>query len=113
MRVVHEVVFLKFHAKRLIELPEDPIIKENPPVPVAFIQWGNREDGFQYEGVCVFCAQSIGWVDPQGDAQELAKGLATCLAIHKVSCSRFGMGHDVRKARPGELLRTEKLPTVN
>jgi hypothetical protein len=30
--------------------------------PVAFVQHGNREDGFQYEGVCPFCGETTCFV---------------------------------------------------
>lgn len=30
--------------------------------PVAFIQHGNPEDGFTYEGICPWCGETLGYI---------------------------------------------------
>lgn len=40
---------------------------------VAFIQWGNSEDGFRYQVVCPYCARDVGWVDDHEDELTLGQ----------------------------------------
>jgi hypothetical protein len=81
--------------------------------PVAFIQWGNPEDGFQYEAVCPFCAKSIGWVIGPETYRDLMSMLAMSMAAHYTAgCPRFGASTlDVEVARFP--IGTEKPPIVN
>lgn len=114
MRQVHDIInFI---------LPRPLVVTEDTPkgplaFPVAFIQWGNTEEGYQYEVICPWCAKSIGWVQPaiDGHFDEVKKQMAIAMARHyqnrTLDCARFGAStFDVTRATAP--LGTEKLPTI-
>lgn len=94
----------------LIHVALDGVDPRINKFPIAFIQWGNKEDGFQYEWVCPYCGHSVGWsiLALQLAIDEAPKFLAQ---HYKKGCYRWGAStFDVEKAIAP--LGTEKLPTV-
>src|SRR5678809_21131 len=106
MKTVHDI--LNVQVGNMLE----PKATQLAFFPVAFIQHGNREEGFHYEIVCPYCSLSIGMIDPQGDMLERNKGMAIAMAVHyKKGCSRFGAHHFLVK-KADKPLGTDRLPTI-
>jgi len=108
MKKVHDIVRIIVPGAKIALNVEDA---KDRHFPIAFIQWGNRDDGFQYEVVCPFCAKSIGWVIPAGPTiGEAVQTMAPAMATHKPQCPRFGEKFGVEIATGP--MGTEKLPIM-
>ena len=63
--------------------------------PVAFIQHGNPEDGFTYEGVCPWCGETLGYV-PKASITAVIGGLYRVLLqiqkLHWQTCDAVKKG---------------------
>lgn len=108
MKQVHDILVIPLETSLPLEF------RTTVPVPVAFIQWGNAEDGYLYEGFCAWCAQVLCMEEnPEPGSQKgIIKLLLTAMAHHYKDCPRFGSAtFMVEKATAP--LQTEKLPTVN
>lgn len=79
-------------------------------VMLSFIQHGNAEDGFKYEGVCVWCSSTTGYKDDKEDLltyAQLFQELYTLDKEHRKNCLASGFHMKVYKTEVP--LNTEKL----
>jgi hypothetical protein len=113
MKQVHDVlqVFLDNGPHTPLEPFIRPTNKERGvPIPFAIIQWGNPEEGYEYEIICPFCAKSVGWHAPEGEDTfgTLAIAGGGFMALHHKDCSRFGESRPEVEITKGPLGTSQK-----
>ena len=67
--------------------------RKHPGVKVSFIQHGTREQGFQYEVICPYCAKTVGWIDDHAGTmtnRELHSFLRKITGTHIRKCDHAG-----------------------
>jgi hypothetical protein len=83
--------------------------------PVSFIQHGNLEDGFLYEGVCPFCGITTAYV-PKAHVDATFGGLYRVLLKlqkeHWIKCTQWKT-NDFAVEITNKPLNVEKLPVIN
>jgi hypothetical protein len=62
------------------------------PIVISFIQHGTKEDGFVYENICPFCAETLEkvTVHPEAEASIVFKRLQVGMEKHIWLCSSRG-----------------------
>lgn len=115
MKKVHDIIrILVGDDRKKIITQLQPSLEQmtEKSFPVAFIQWGNAIDGFEYEFFCPFCADAVGWWVPADYSYgALAENGAAAVAEHyKKGCGMWGGNLAVELAT--EPLNTTTKPRI-
>lgn len=90
MRRVHDIL----HTSGGFADPAGRSVKKTFRLHIAFIQHGNAEEGYKYENICPYCAETLEMVtvNPAAEMERVANRLLQGVVRHYRFCVHRGTG---------------------